>query len=154
MRATARMVKKQYSVGLDQQKQQVCTMYLTFSLPSLHDYHMKKLKLINNSQRKNQRHGYTFFMSSSLNQNSPKPKYQCNSELICIRDFEAIQKTHLEFLNLIIRSCSFFKQYMIDVQCTLVPHCGSTLIFCRSFKLIVAHYLSLYKLIVPHSLLQ
>ena len=83
-----------------------------------------------------------FLMSSSLNQNNPKPKYQCNSELICIRDFEAIQKIHLEFLNLTICRCSFFKQYMINVQCTLVPHCGQTLIFCRSFKLIIYHCIS------------
>ena len=29
-----------------------------------------------------------------LHQNDPESKYQCKNELIYIRDFEAIQKTH------------------------------------------------------------
>ena len=57
------------------------------------------------------------FTSNFLDQNNPKSKYQCQNELIYIRDFEAIQKTHsrvlsglktclhLKFLNLIIHSC-------------------------------------------------
>ena len=52
------------------------------------------------------------FTSSFVDQNNPRSKYWCKNELIYIRDFEAVQKTHsrMLFLNLIIHSCSFFKQ--------------------------------------------
>ena len=46
-----------------------------------------------------------------LDQNNPKSKYWCKNELIYIKDFKAVQKTLLEFLNLIIHTRSFFKQY-------------------------------------------
>ena len=34
------------------------------------------------------------FTSNFLFQNNPKSRYYCKNELIYIRDFEAIQKTH------------------------------------------------------------
>ena len=55
------------------------------------------------------------FTSIFLDQNNPKSKSisKCKKELIHISDFEAVQKNshRLVFLNLIIHSCSFFKQY-------------------------------------------
>ena len=63
-------------------------------------------------------------MCNFLDQNNPKSKYKCKNELIYVRDFVAVQKTRsrvlsLEFLNLIIYSCSvlFFKQYMQMKTC-------------------------------------
>ena len=67
-------------------------------------------------------------MSNFLDPSNPKSKYLCKNELIYIRDVEGVQKTRrrvlpgfkkfrlrLEFLNLIIHSCSFFKQYIMEV---------------------------------------
>ena len=62
-------------------------------------------------------------------QNNTRSKHKCKNKLINIRDFEAAQKTRnrviircknprlrVTFLNLIIYSCSFFKQYLNFIQ--------------------------------------
>ena len=66
------------------------------------------------------------FKSNILHQNNPKSKYYCKNEVgdlslrfgshsknsqSCIIRFEN-SKLRLEFLNLIIHSCSFYKRYM------------------------------------------
>ena len=83
--------------------------------------------------------------SNFLDQNNPKSEYLCKNELIYIKDFEAVQKNsqsriirfknfrrRLEFLYLIIHSCSFFKQYItthIQVFCTVQGLSPSTLFY-------------------------
>ena len=61
------------------------------------------------------------FKSNFLGQNNPKSKYYCTNELICISFLKPSEKLavmyyhmnnswlRLEFLNLIILSCSFLK---------------------------------------------
>ena len=39
------------------------------------------------------------FTSNFLDQNNPNSQYQCKNELICIRDFEAVQKTRSRVLS-------------------------------------------------------
>ena len=68
------------------------------------------------------------FTSNFLTQNNPKSKYQCKNELICISFLSRSKHLQsciirlknswlrLEFLNLIIHSCSFFKQFTSNYE--------------------------------------
>ena len=68
------------------------------------------------------------FTSNFLSQNDPKSKYLYKNELICISFLSRLKHSQsciirlknswlrLEFLNLIIHSCSFFKQFTSNYE--------------------------------------
>ena len=68
-----------------------------------------------------------------LDQNDPESKYQCKNELIYIRDFEAIQKTHscvLSGLNNLSFNLKFLNQYLLQ---TTQAHSVVRSYFCFLF---------------------